>query len=135
VFLLVDKNKIVEPIKKDTSDIDQSKLGIFPLVCLRMEEVDLKHEELTELNDIRENITPTKPEPVDYNTREQRELERFVLENAVLFAPPEFSSELPVSFKVIYLTMLKWEALTRNQVFAENLLIAVEWTLQVSDVS
>lgn len=62
------------------------------------------------------------------------ETERYIIDNAILLAPVEFDKELPIALKILYLTTLKWNGFSTNQKFGENILKAIEWTLQVRSI-
>jgi hypothetical protein len=64
----------------------------------------------------------------------QAELERFVLENSILFMQPEFvNKNIPSCFKVIFLAIINWEVFDnkKNKTFCTNLLRAIQFVLDV----
>lgn len=84
-----------------------------------------KEEELNEYNP---KTLFEKEEKESFNL----DTERYIIDNAILLAPVEYDNELPVALKILYLTTLKWNAFHSNQKYGENILKAIEWTLQVS---
>jgi len=57
-------------------------------------------------------------------------LERFILDNAVIFSFPEYDAKTPISLKVLYLSIKFWKSFKPpNQNFIGNMLNVIEHTL------
>lgn len=58
-------------------------------------------------------------------------LERFLLDQTVLFAKPEYSNDIPVVLKGIYLSIQEWGVFDpkKNTTFCENFLRVLEYTI------
>lgn len=59
-------------------------------------------------------------------------LERFILDNAIIFSFPEYDAKTPISLKVLYLSIKFWKSFKApNQNFIGNMLNVIEHTLLV----
>ena len=68
-------------------------------------------------------------------SNKQEELEKFVLENAVLFVPwPHYTNNIPTFLKIIYVSILNWKCfdVDKNKTFCVNLGIALDYVVNVS---
>jgi hypothetical protein len=56
--------------------------------------------------------------------------QRHIIDKTILFSPPEFSF-VPQSFKILYKSLVHWEAFEKNPNFFKNVLEALEYVAKV----
>lgn len=95
---------------------------------------DLRNEANTiqiELNESRKIVEDLKGKLQELSNAS---IERFVLENALIFAPVQFYKEIPIPVKILYDCLIKWDAfdpaaavITGHQTFVDNMSLAIEF--------
>jgi hypothetical protein len=62
----------------------------------------------------------------------KEKMERYLIDESILFAPVEYMNNLPKSLKPIYLSLLKWNAFEENTIFLKNVQNSIDFCLKVN---
>jgi hypothetical protein len=92
-------------------------------------------EDFDELKELSSSINYSQEEKIEkYQLLCQKIIEkqtqRHIIDKTILFSPPEFSF-VPQSFKILYKSLVHWEAFEKNPNFYENVLEALEYVTKV----
>ena len=77
------------------------------------------------------NVSKEDEERIELNLLKKEKIEREILDKSILFSPIEYSNNLPISLKVIYLSILKWNAFEENKIYLKNIEISLDYCLKV----
>lgn len=119
---LEEQIKLLQSKGSDSSKAENLKL------LQQLQETKAKIEEITHERDLAiRDFQNLKKGDVQTVT-----LEKFIIENAILFSNADYQKDLPLSLKILYLCMNEWQVFDfkKNTTFCENCIRALDYTLE-----